>query len=585
MNIASLAVVLIAARAITLAGHAIVLTPSAPIAYVWHDAAVVLAFAALERGIVRFTRRAASVLYAAAVGYIALNVPVVRVLSTPLTWPMWRAARGPLMDSILRYATWENALLSFTIVAIGALMPLALSLVEKRVAIPLLAASLMIVATGPIAAGRVDTRGLERNAWTALALTAMPRVLADSADDAWEVNGFERTSDARLRNLRGALADRNIVLVSLESTAARYLGIYGAAPDPMPNLTALAERGVVFDAAYAVYPESIKGLMSVLCSTYPPLDVPIETYAAAPCASVATEVGRRGYTTGLFHSGRFDYLGMASAIHERGFDALADAGDIGGERHSSFGVDEQSTIRAMLAWIDLSIHARKPFFLAYLPIAGHHPYDAPEPGPFPTRLDVDRYRNALHYSDGALAALMSGIAARGLNERTVWIVYGDHGEAFGQHDANYGHTFDIFDENVHVPLILAAPGITAEQLRIDQVVSLVDIAPTILDVIGVPAPLGYQGRSVLDGTSRMAFFFADYSRSLIGLRDGALKIIYEPDPDRINVFDVQRDPEETTNRAREYGSRTGWYVRQLRAWSAAQRHRVMEAASLNRNGS
>ena len=585
MNVASLAVVLVVARAMTLAGHPLVRTPSAPIAYVWHDAAVVLVFAALHRGIARFNPRAASVLYAAAVAYIAVNVPVVRVLSTPLTLPMWRAARGPLMDSILRYATLENALLSFAIVAIGAVMPLALSLVQRRVAIPLLAASLIIVAAGPFAAGRVDTRGLERNAWTALALTAMPPVLADSADDAWEISGFDRASDGRLRNLRGALADRNIVLISLESTAARYLGIYGAAPDPMPNLTALAQRAVVFDAAYAVYPESIKGLMSVLCSTYPPLDIPIETYAVAPCASLAAEVGRRGYTTGLFHSGRFDYLGMASAIHDRGFDALADAGDIGGERRSSFGVDEQSTVRAMLDWIDRSIHARKSFFLAYLPIAGHHPYEAPEPGPFPTRREVDRYRNALHYSDAALAALMRGIAARGLNERTVWIVYGDHGEAFGQHDANYGHTFDIFDENVHVPLIVAAPGVTAEQLRIDRVVSLVDIAPTILDLIGAPPPLGYQGRSVLDGTSRMAFFFADYSRRLLGLRDGPVKVIYEPGPDRINVFDVQRDPEETENRAREYGNRTDWYVRQLRAWSAAERHRVMEAAALNRNGS
>src|SRR5204862_7677033 len=120
---------------------------------------------------------------------------------------------------------------------------------------------------------------------------------------------------------------RNLVLVSRESTAAQYLGLYGAAPDVMPNLSALARGGIAFDNAYAVYPESIKGLFSILCSIYPAFDSVADTYAHVPCRSIATVLSDNGYRTALFHSGRFMYLGMDAIVRGRGYVKLAEAGD------------------------------------------------------------------------------------------------------------------------------------------------------------------------------------------------------------------------------------------------------------------
>ena len=77
---------------------------------------------------------------------------------------------------------------------------------------------------------------------------------------------------------------RNVLLVVLESTGSRHLKTYGAAQDPMPNLTALARRALVVDRAYAVYPESVKGLFATLCSRYPAFDTSPEIYAGVPCA-------------------------------------------------------------------------------------------------------------------------------------------------------------------------------------------------------------------------------------------------------------------------------------------------------------
>src|SRR5262249_24317129 len=222
-----------------------------------------------------------------------------------------------------------------------------------------------------------------------------------------------------LSRWQGAASGRNVVLILLESAGAQYLRPYGAATDPMPNLSELARTAILFANAYAVYPESIKGLFSVLCSRYPGIDTDAENYGRITTPSIAAILRAAGYHTALFHSGRFVYLGMQSVVQNRGYEVLEDAGDISGNRESSFGVDEASTVTRAIRWVD-SLGKNDRFFLTYLPIAGHHPYDTPEPGPFPEREELDRYLNALHYSDASVALLVRGLRDRGLFENTLF---------------------------------------------------------------------------------------------------------------------------------------------------------------------
>jgi arylsulfatase A-like enzyme len=362
----------------------------------------------------------------------------------------------------------------------------------------------------------------------------------------------------------------NLLVVVLESTAAQYLRPYGAPEDPTPHLTELAEHALLFENAYATYPESIKGLFSILCSQYPAFGVSAEALARQPCAPVATQLAAAGYRTALFHSGRFGYLGMDALLEHKGFGLLEDAGAIGGNVESSFGVDEPSAVNRILAWID-ALPNRTPFVATYLPVAGHHPYATPSAGPFPDDGDINRYRNALHYGDEALGALLTGLRTRGLADRTAVVVFGDHGEAFGQHRGNMGHTLFINEENVKVPLLIAVPGVTTGATRSPDVVSLIDVAPTVLDLVGLPAPAGYQGTSALRAGSRMALFLTDYSLGRLGLRDGCWKYIYEVDAGRSKLFDVCQDPGETRDRAVEQPDRVAAYGDRVLAWSAAQR--------------
>lgn len=579
MRSASLLLVFVLAKLVTVWGHAAPVTGWSLVAYVWQDAMVALAFGAFDialQSIGAGTRIVGAVYWAIAV-YTVINIPVGRAVSTPLTRPMLRAARGPLADSILVYLTTTNILLVGSVLTVAAGLPWLMRRIPRQFARLAVACAVAFVLLGPMASSKVDTHGMDRNVVTALIGFGLPHVTAGAGATEWRESRFDVDASEDLSRFAGAAQGLNLVMVSLESTAAQYLSLYGGQYEVMPNLSALARRALVFENAYAVYPESIKGLFSVLCSTFPAFDSPPEEYANLGCRSVASVLGETGYRTAMFHSGRFGYLGMESIIRHRGYQTLEDAGDIAGNHNSSFGVDEPATVARMLAWID-ALPRGQHFFLTYLPIAGHHPYATPERGPFPGTAEIDQYRNALHYGDVSLGALIEGLRARGLEENTVWVIYGDHGEAFHQHDGNYGHTFFLYDENIHVPFLIVAPGLMRGQERVRKVVSLVDTAPTILDLMGIPPPKNYQGRTMLDGAPRMALFFADYSLGLLGLRDGHWKFVYEIGSGRARLFDLERDPREMSDVSSREAARASWYHQVVVGWSSAQKTYIARAA-------
>jgi hypothetical protein len=567
---AGLLVVFVVAKALMLAGRPLPGSVWAPLAYLWQDVLVVLVFAAVDR--LSRHPRLMWALYGAAVAYTALNVAVVRVLSSPLTWPMLRAARGTLADSIRHHLTLGNAAPAVAVLAVGVVAPLLL----RRLRLPSgpapLLVGLAIVAVGPSASARVDTSGLHRNAIAALMPSSAPAAPIVSAHVDWAASPSDGPVGEDLTQLRGAAAGRHVVLVVLESAGAGYLRPYGADLDPMPHLTRLAERSILFEHAYAVYPESVKGLIPLLFSRYPAYDTPAESDGGAAFRSLPSILGDAGYVTALFHSGRFMYLGMREVLENRGFHTLEDAGAIGGRHESSFGVDEESAVRRILSWID-GVPSGRPFFVAYLPVAGHHPYATPVPGPFPPGDEVNSYRNALHYGDTALALLMDGLRSRGLDRRTLIVVVGDHAEAFGQHAGNYGHTLFLYEENVRVPYLIAAPGLIEDAVRVKRLASLIDTAPTILDLVGLTPPAAFQGASLLDPGRRMALFFTDYSLALLGLRDGCWKQILDLGSDRSKLFDVCTDPAESRDLARERPVQAAAYEERLRGWIAAQSDR------------
>ena len=539
-----------------------------------HDVLVALLFWALDRATWR--SRWLWMCYAAIVAVVAINVPVVRAVGTSLTVPMLRAARGPLLDSIRAYVTWFNVLAITGIVLAAAWLPGRLRFTSRRVRRAALACALVLLALVPFARARVSTVGSERNAVTALASSLWPRVaspgLSDNTD--WRASPFQVRAAQSVADYRGSAKGFNVILIVLESTAAQYLAPYGAADDPMPAVSALASRSLVIDGAYSPYPESIRAFFSLGCAQSPAFDVSAEQLAESACDSLPAQLSRAGYRTALYHSGRFAYLGMTETTALLKFDHSVDAGGISGRVESSFGVDEPSTVARMLEWIDQD--STRPFFLTYLPTAGHHPYASSGAGPFPQTDDRSAFKNAIHEGDAALSTFLNGLRTRGLDPRTVIVVTADHGEAFGQHPANFAHSFFIYDENVRVPLIFYVPG--REARRVTRVSSLIDVAPTVLDIVGAPPMAAVEGASLLGGPERMALFFTDYAVGWLGLRDGCLKYTFEVEAERSHLHDVCNDPAERSDIADREPNRIAAYRKRVEGWAAFRRAAVLSQA-------
>ena len=150
------------------------------------------------------------------------------------------------------------------------------------------------------------------------------------------------------------------------------------------------------------------------------------------------------------------------------------------------------------------------------------------------------------------------------------MIFGDHGEAFDQHPGNFGHSQFIYEENVRVPLAIVAGSLRTPR-RIGRPATVVDLAPTILDLLGREIPAGYEGVSLLEPGERMALFFTDYALAWLGLRDGCWKYLYELDSKRSQLFDVCGDPGETRDLAGENVDRVTAYRERLERWAAAQK--------------
>jgi len=212
------------------------------------------------------------------------------------------------------------------------------------------------------------------------------------------------------------------------------------------------------------------------------------------------------------------------------------------------GTDDLCTAQALARW--LPDRSGTPFFAVIWTMMTHFPYfaAAPERNFGVTDRAFNRYLNGLARGDEALGFLRKTLEDRGLSGSTLIVVVGDHGETFGQHNQR-GHGLKIYEENLHVPLLLICPGLFHGE-RLSTVGGLIDLAPTALDLLGFEAPSVWQGRSLFraDRTGRV-YFYSPFSDDLFGLRDGNQAFLFDASQNQTEVYDLDADPREKINLA------------------------------------
>ena len=298
--------------------------------------------------------------------------------------------------------------------------------------------------------------------------------------------------------LAGVAAPPNIILITLDTVRADRMGFLGSKRGLTPNLDALARQSVVFTRAYSQVPLTAPSHATILTGTYPQFhQVSDFQVPLAPELPYAPEILRvHGYRTAAFVAASVldPHMQFAPGF-DRGFDTY-DAGfrtrRPGEDRYRTTERRGTEVVAHALAW--LNQHPKGPFFIWVHLYDAHHPYDPPQP--YKSKYASAPYDGEIAYADSAVGKFLNQLRARGLYDGAVIAVMADHGEALGEHGEDT-HGIFLYDETIHVPLVMKLPGGISAGKRIENRVGLVDVLPTILQAVRVSVPPEVQGESLL----------------------------------------------------------------------------------------
>jgi choline-sulfatase len=291
----------------------------------------------------------------------------------------------------------------------------------------------------------------------------------------------------------------NIVLITLDTTRADRVGFLGSKRGLTPNMDALARKAVVFTRAYSQVPLTTPSHATILTGTYPQFNhvSDLGSPLAKGLPYLPEILRQHGYHTAAFVGSQvLDPKSASAPGFDRGFDsydAQFHARRTGEDRYHSLERRGMAVVEDALAW--LNQHPRGPFFLWLHFYDPHDPYDPPPP--FKARYATSPYDGEIAYVDSAVGRLLAALHTRGLFRQTLLVVVADHGEAFGEH-GELSHGLFLYDDTLHVPLLIKLPGARAHHLLVGSRVGLVDIAPTLLQEVGIALPPTIQGASLLE---------------------------------------------------------------------------------------
>lgn len=351
---------------------------------------------------------------------------------------------------------------------------------------------------------------------------------------------------------RGGRLD-SVVLITLDTLRADHVSCYGSKVVNTPHLDRLARQGVRATRTWTTIPLTTPAHASILTGLYPPthgvrnnarfrLPQDVETLAEV--------LQRDGVKTGGFVSSftTSSMFGLA-----QGFDEFDD--DLGNEPSGSPSSQRRGdeTLVNALAWLEKN--SSGPFFLWLHLFDPHTPYNPPPE--FKRLAGGNAYGGEVVFTDALVGRLLDALDRLGVSGRTVVVAVADHGEGLRTHGEEE-HGLLLYEETVHVPLILRAPGAVAPGTLATQVTSIVDIYPTLLKLLGRPVPPGLPGEDLLaperTGPPRQVYAetlypFEEFGWSaLYGLREADRKLIESSAPE---LYDLAADPREGRNLAGE----------------------------------
>ncbi len=338
----------------------------------------------------------------------------------------------------------------------------------------------------------------------------------------------------------------NVLMIVMESVGAGRLQLYGASCKDSPEMVRLAGHGLVFDRIYAAQSYTSAAMPALFCSLYPEhgrLNV-LRLSPDIGVPGLADVLAGHGYRTAFMHEGQLSFDDQLVFVESHGFQEVF-------FRDLDPDVARDSAlVQIAEKWIKAD--SDKPFVLAIWTQDAHHPYLSASGDDYHTGdPQLNRYLNAVHSTDALIAQLVHSLDEMKIADNTIVAITGDHGEAFGEH-GQLVHGFTAYDEELHVPLVLVNPRIFPRQLHVTSMGRQIDVAPTLLGLLGYGAPESWQGTDLLgDYPPERAYLFSSSGNFSLGLVEGNSKYIHNFDYGSDELYDLVHDPGEVQDLSSE----------------------------------
>jgi choline-sulfatase len=342
-----------------------------------------------------------------------------------------------------------------------------------------------------------------------------------------------------------------VILVSIDTLRADHLSAYGYRAVQTPNIDAFAERGTLFAHANSQIPLTLPSHTSLFTSTYPFQTRIEENAERVPPGAVtlASVMKSHGYKTAAFVASVFLEREMGldqgfdfydSPFRFEAFSPLSGSMFFGGASRNRYAArdrrDGALVVRAALEW--LAANRDQPVFVFL------HLYDLHKP------YRLSSYDAEVRYTDQVLGTFRKALMAGGWWDRSLVVLLSDHGESLGEH-GEASHGYFIYQSTLTVPLIFHWPA-GSRQLhpREEQAAGLIDVSPTILDFLHLPAPPSFEGASLLSAAARPIYAESLHAHHSFGwsplrsVREGNFKYIEAP---KAELYNLREDPGERVN--------------------------------------
>ena len=356
--------------------------------------------------------------------------------------------------------------------------------------------------------------------------------------------------------------ERNVVLIQLESTRARSVTPYDEDEDTTPFLDELASSAgsLLAERAYTTVPHTSKASVSVNCGIEPHLVQPTTEANpdGIPVPCLAGLLAGQGYRTALFQSSTESFEDFEGLVENFGYEEyypLESMNTEGFEQTNYFGYEDDIMLEPSEEWLEEN--GDEPFLAKYLTGTGHDDYKCLSTRygkeDFADEEPLNSYLNCLRYQDHFVRNLIDQYKEMGLYENTIFVILGDHGEAFAEH-GRYQHDDVMWEEGLKVPLLIHAHGWFEDGERVEGPSNHTDVLPTMLEMLGYVIQDGeYPGYSLLRDLpeDRTLMFSCFHDKACSASLKGTEKYIYHFGNQPDELFDISEDPLEKNNLANE----------------------------------